>query len=86
MSPYDPEQDGRHTLAMVAVTGLNGIIFAINSDLIEHVEATPDTVVTLTTGNKLVIREGLEELTSRVIAFRHAVISGFYCQAEYPHE
>ena len=70
---------------MVAVTGLNGVTFAINSDLIEHVEATPDTVITLTTGNKLVIREGLEELTAKVIAFRHAVQTGFYPEADHPH-
>jgi flagellar protein FlbD len=63
---------------MVAVTGINGVIFAINSDLIEHVETTPDTVITMTTGNKMVVREGLEELTSKVIAFRHAVLTGFY--------
>ena len=70
---------------MVAVTGLNGVIFAINSDLIEHVEATPDTVITLTTGNKLVIREGLEELTAKVIAFRHAVQTGFFPEADHNH-
>jgi flagellar protein FlbD len=70
---------------MVAVTGLNGVTFAINSDLIEHVEATPDTVITLTTGNKLVIREGLEELTAKVIAFRHSVQTGIYPEADRPH-
>jgi flagellar protein FlbD len=61
---------------MVAVTGLNGVLFTINSDLIEHVEAMPDTVVTLTNGNKLMIREGLAELTAKVIAFRHAILTG----------
>jgi flagellar protein FlbD len=61
---------------MVAVTGLNGVVFAINSDLIEHAEATPDTVITLTTGNKMVIREGLEELADKVIAYKHAVRAG----------
>ena len=76
---------GSETFGMVAVTGLNGVTFAINSDLIEHVEATPDTVVTLTTGNKLVIREGLEELTAKVIAFRHAVVTGLYPPVEGSH-
>ena len=70
---------------MVAVTGLNGLTFAINSDLIEHVEAMPDTVVTLTTGNKLVIREGLEELAAKVIAFRHAVLVGQWPPVDDAH-
>jgi flagellar protein FlbD len=63
---------------MVAVTGLNGVMFAINCDLIEHVEANPDTVITMTTGNKIVIRESLTELTSKVLAFRHAVLNCSY--------
>ncbi|ADW70894.1 flagellar FlbD family protein [Granulicella tundricola] len=70
---------------MVAVTGLNGVVFAINSDLIEHAEATPDTVITLTTGNKLVIREGLEELIDKVIAFKHAVRMGLGLGVDTTH-
>jgi flagellar protein FlbD len=70
---------------MVAVTGLNGVVFAINCDLIEHVEATPDTVITMTTGNKLIVRESLEELRLKVLAFRHAVLTCTYPEVNNSH-
>ena len=55
---------------MIAVTKLNGGEMVINADLIETVEATPDTIVTLTTGKKYMVRETVEEIIARVIAFR----------------
>jgi flagellar protein FlbD len=59
---------------MVHLTRLGGPVFALNPDLIERVEATPDTVVTLVNGSKYVIRESLEELTELIIAYRARVI------------
>jgi flagellar protein FlbD len=52
------------------VTRLNGKQFVINSDLIETMEATPDTVVLLTTGNKYVLLESLDTLIDRIAVFR----------------
>ncbi len=46
----------------------------LNSDLIEHVEVTPDTVVSLTTGQKFLVLESADELVRRVIEFRRAVL------------
>ena len=45
----------------------------LNSDLIEHVEVTPDTVVSLTTGQKFLVLESADELVRRVIEFRRAI-------------
>ncbi|MGN6608560.1 MAG: flagellar FlbD family protein [Jatrophihabitans sp.] len=59
---------------MVHLTRLGGPVFALNPDLIERAEATPDTVVTLVNGSKYVIRESLEELTELITAFRARVI------------
>ncbi len=48
---------------------------AINAELIETVEETPDTVITLTTGKKLVVRERAAEVIRRVIEYRAAVLA-----------
>ena len=42
---------------MIEVTRLNGTTVLINSDLIETVEETPDTVISLTTGKKFIVKE-----------------------------
>ena len=55
---------------MILVTRINHAPLVLNSDLIEYVEATPDTVITLTNGQKLVVLETIEELVQRVIEFR----------------
>lgn len=71
---------------MVFVTAINGSSVAINSDLIEHADANPDTVITLTTGNKFIVRESLDELAAKVLAFRHSVLTGRYpSKAELIH-
>jgi flagellar protein FlbD len=54
---------------MIYVTRLNGKTFALNPDLIEMMEETPDTVVTLTGGNKFVVLEPVEVLIERVAEF-----------------
>jgi flagellar protein FlbD len=45
----------------------------VNCDLIESVESTPDTVVTLTSGNKLLVRDSMDEIRERVIAFKRQI-------------
>lgn len=46
--------------------------FVVNADLIETVEATPDTVVTLTTGHKLIVQETVDEIIQKVVDFKRA--------------
>jgi flagellar protein FlbD len=60
---------------MITVTRLNGPAFALNPDLIERVEATPDTVIHLVGGSDYVIRESVEELIARIRESRAAVIA-----------
>ena len=55
---------------MILLTRLNQAPFYLNPDLIEHLEATPDTVITLTSGHRYVVREAAEEVVARVIGFR----------------
>ena len=59
---------------MLQLTRLSGPLFALNPDLIERAEATPDTVVTLVNGSKYVIRETLEELVELIQAYRADII------------
>lgn len=58
---------------MIRLTRLNHEPVYLNSDLIEHIEVTPDTVITLTTGQKIVVREKAEVVVDRVIGFRVSI-------------
>ena len=60
---------------MITVTRLPGSVFALNSDLIERVDATPDTVITLVDGKKYVVRESLEDVVAAICAYRGAIIA-----------
>ena len=55
---------------MVTLHRLNKQEFVLNADLIETLEATPDTLVTLTTGKKLMVRDTLQDVIGKVISFR----------------
>jgi flagellar protein FlbD len=55
---------------MIELTRIRGEKFALNSDQIEIVEATPDTVVTMLNGHKYLVQESVPELVSRIESFR----------------
>lgn len=58
---------------MIKVTRLRGEEFYINCDKIEFIESTPDTVVSLTTGNKVVVRESPEQLLAAIKTYRAGI-------------
>jgi flagellar protein FlbD len=58
---------------MIRLTRLNRALMVLNSDLIEHIDVTPDTVITLTTGQILRVRESAEEVIQRIIGFRRQI-------------
>lgn len=60
---------------MIWVTRLNGTEIVLNADLIETVEATPDTVITLVDGKKYVVSEPAAEVISRVRLFRSSILT-----------
>ncbi len=60
---------------MIALTRLNGTRFAVNSDLIERIDASPDTVITLVDGTKYLVAEPLEEVIDAIRAFRASVVA-----------
>jgi len=60
---------------MIILTRLAGSRFAVNPDLLERVESTPDTVLTLLDGTKYVVSEPLDEVVRRVADYRATVIA-----------
>jgi flagellar protein FlbD len=67
---------------MIELTRLNHVPLVLNSDLIEHIEMTPDTVITLTTGQIIRVLESAGDVVARVIEFRRSIYRGlFHCPA-----
>jgi flagellar protein FlbD len=61
---------------MIQLTRLNNKPLTVNSDLIKFVEQSPDTLVTLITGEKIVVLEKADEVLTRIIDFRRSVLRG----------
>ncbi len=60
---------------MIEVTKINGVKVLVNPDLIELVEETPDTVLTLTTGKKIIVKESRQEIKNLVILYRKDIFA-----------
>lgn len=58
---------------MIEVTRLNDTKLIINADMIEKVEESPDTVITLTSGNKIIVKESRQEIKNLVILYKKEV-------------
>ncbi len=58
---------------MIILTRLGGLEMAVNPDLIERAESTPDTVITMVDGHKLVVAESVEQVVERVRRWRASV-------------
>ena len=61
---------------MIHLTRLNQAPLVVNADLIEHIEMTPDTVIVLTAGQKILVRETANEIIAKVVRFRRSVLEG----------
>jgi flagellar protein FlbD len=61
---------------MIELTRLNGTPIVLNSDLIKTAESSPDTMLTLINGEKLIVREPCAEVTERVLAYRARLLAG----------
>lgn len=55
---------------MIKVTRINNSMLVLNSDLIESVESTPDTMISLTTGKKIMVRETVDDVINRIAKFK----------------
>lgn len=69
---------------MITLTRLSGSVFVLNADLIERIDATPDSVVTLVDGKKYVVAESLAEIIDEIRVYRAEVIAVSAHLAEVP--
>lgn len=60
---------------MIELTRLNGNPMLLNSDLIKTAEASPDTMLTLINGEKLIVRENLDEVLERILRYRARLLA-----------
>jgi flagellar protein FlbD len=58
---------------VIALRRLNNEPIMVNPDLIEFLESTPDTVVTLTSGNKLLVRDSMDEVREKIVEFKRRI-------------
>ncbi len=61
--------------ALIELTKLNGSTYILNADLIETIESTPDTVISLVTGRKYIVRESVEEVRKKSLAYKKEIFS-----------
>lgn len=60
---------------MIEVTRLKGARIVVNAELIEFVEGTPDTVITLTTGHKVIVEETVDQVIDAVVRYKREAYS-----------
>lgn len=58
---------------MIDVTRMNGESIVLNAELIETIEARPDTLITLTTGNRIMVKEKVSDVLEKVKEYRKNV-------------
>jgi len=63
-------------LILIEVTRLRGSKFVINADLIETIEATPDTVITLVNGHRYVVEEPVDKVVDLIVSYHKRISSG----------
>lgn len=58
---------------MILLTKINKAPIAVNADLIQYIEETPDTVITMTNNDKIVVQEGMTEIIQKVVKYRRQI-------------
>ena len=61
---------------MIKLTRTSGKEFVLNADLIEEVQETPDTVITLTNGKKLLVKDSADDIINKVIDYQREIMAG----------
>jgi flagellar protein FlbD len=69
---------------MILLTKINDAPIAVNSDLIQYIEETPDTIITMTNSEKVVVREGMNEIIEKVVDYRRHINGR--CLKEYERQ
>ena len=67
---------------MILLTKINDVSITINSDLIQYIEETPDTIITMANSEKVVVRERMTEIIDRVVQYRRSINNMFLKEYE----
>lgn len=63
---------------LIKLEKLDGRTFVLNSDLIEHMESTPDTVITITSGKKYIVSNTVDEVIDKIVNYRKEIYSFYF--------
>jgi flagellar protein FlbD len=69
---------------MIQLTRVNKVPLIINADLIEHIDANPDTVITLSGGQKFMVLESPTDVVDRVVAYRRSIAAPVWSARQIP--
>lgn len=69
-------------MTVIVLTKINDAPIAVNSDLIEYIEETPDTIITMTNSDKVVVREGMTEIIDKVVRYRRLISALIEAESE----
>jgi len=61
---------------MIQLTRLSGTKFVLNAELVQEIESTPDTIITLTDGKKVLVEESVDAVVKAVVEYRHLIVQG----------
>lgn len=62
---------------MIKLTRLNDEEFVLNAELIKTVEASPNTVITITSGNKYIVKEEVQQVIDAVVEYKRSIFTNF---------
>jgi flagellar protein FlbD len=69
---------------MIKLRRLSGQFFVLNADLIKSIEETPDTLITLTTGEKMMVKESVDQVTKATLDYRQLCVVRFFTEVKPP--
>jgi flagellar protein FlbD len=58
---------------MIVLTKINKAPITVNSDLIQYIEETPDTIITMTNNDKVVVQDSMEDIIQKVVHYRRLI-------------
>ena len=73
--PYGKRREGagKGMVRVIELTRLNGLPIVVNAELVKFIEATPDTLISLTSGEKIMVKEPVDVVSQRVMEYRHQI-------------
>jgi flagellar protein FlbD len=71
---------------MIKVTRLNDSVLMLNVDMIQSLQSTPETVITLTNNNKIMVKEPIEEVSQRIVEYQRTIYGNPFYKTNQPQD